>query len=89
MTVDDAAETTTEWDVCHALVSDGQGIAASRVEFVEPDLLQQWPTKKTAGAHDEALAIREGAAHQQNGGDFPAVPADSSLFFPPVSRLER
>jgi hypothetical protein len=59
-----AMDTANAWDVCHALVQQGQALAPGAVEFAEPDLEQQWPTSKHGAA--AALAIRKGASNPQD-----------------------
>ncbi len=66
------------WDACHALVAQGQGVAAGGVEFVEPDLLQRWMVEpRPPGA--APFALREGEPHKQNP-DFPTIPANDLWF---------
>ncbi len=36
------ADQGAAWDICHQMKGGGMGMAAANVEFVEPDLLQQW-----------------------------------------------
>src|SRR5262245_11036368 len=42
VTFETEKDEVSPWDTCHALISDGFGLTAHRVEFVEPDLLQRW-----------------------------------------------
>jgi hypothetical protein len=79
VTADAGADSANPWDACHALMAQGQGVAAGGVEFAEPDLLQRWavvPRPPSAAA----LAMREGRPHEQNKDDFPAIPADNFWF---------
>ena len=79
VTIDATPQTANPWDACHALVSSGSAIASGRVEFVEPDLLQQWPVKQSTTGNSLAAA-RQGSSHPQDGADFPAIPADNLWF---------
>ena len=42
VTADAGVDSANPWDACHALMAQGQGVAAGGVEFAEPDLLQRW-----------------------------------------------
>jgi hypothetical protein len=74
VTADAPVDNANPWDACHALIADGQGIAAGGVEFIEPDLLQRWPVEpRPLGA--AAFTLREGGQRKQNP-DFPVEPDD-------------
>jgi len=51
------------WDHCHAIVAQN-----ASVEFVEPDLVQQWIDVERAGAA-RAFGMRSGEPHPQDIGD--------------------
>jgi Subtilase family len=46
------------WDMCHQLRSGGMGMAAANVEFVEPDLQQQWSFEAPGKIDDLAFAAQ-------------------------------
>ena len=58
------------WDACHALISQGSAIAPGGIDFVEPDLVQQWPVKQSPTGSALAAA-REGEPHPQDS-DYPS-----------------
>ena len=78
VTIDAVDDIANEWDACHALVSIGPAIASGGVEFVEPDLLQQWSVKHSSTGNPLAAA-REGLPHPQDG-NYPGISADNFWF---------
>jgi Subtilase family len=55
----------SQWELCHAMMRQGAGIAAGAVEIVEPDLEQRWPIGPSARM-ETSFAIREGDPHPQD-----------------------
>ena len=72
LTFDATDEAPIPWDACHALITQGPAIAVGGVEFVEPDLMQQWPVKQSPIGNPFAAA-RKGDAHPQDGS-YPTEP---------------
>jgi Subtilase family len=64
----------SQWELCHAMIAYGENLASGGVEFVEPDLEQQWSIGLNARA-DTSFAVREGAPHKQDP-EFPHDPDD-------------
>src|SRR5260370_38660122 len=78
VTAEAGVDSENPWDACHALMAQGQGVAAGGVEFVEPDLLQRWMVEpRPPGA--SPFALRAGELHNQNP-DFPTIPANDLWF---------
>jgi hypothetical protein len=78
VTAEAGVDSESPWDACHALMAQGQGVAAGGVEFVEPDLLQRWMVEpRPPGA--SPFALRAGELHKQNP-DFPTNPANDLWF---------
>jgi hypothetical protein len=78
VTAEAGVDSESPWDACHALMAQGQGVAAGGVEFVEPDLLQRWMVEpRPPGA--SPFALRAGELHKQNP-DFPTIPANDLWF---------
>jgi hypothetical protein len=69
VTFDRLDQTPNPWDACHALISQGSAIAPGGVDFVEPDLVQQWPVKQSPTGN-ALTATREGEPHPQDS-DYP------------------
>lgn len=65
-----------QWDLCHEMMRQGQGIASGGVEIVEPDLEQRWPIGPTARMETN-FAVREGGAHPQD----PAFPREKNDYW--------
>lgn len=63
------------WDVCHALLSDGGGLAARGIEFIEPDLLQRWQTD-LQNKPQSSFELAEGARQNK---DYPRL--DDNFWF--------
>lgn len=63
------------WDVAHARLKKGLGLAAKTPVFVEPDLLQDWPYEKSpvAGGPTPLAAAAECSFDDQNSS-LPGVP---------------
>ena len=57
------------WDMCHRLRSGGMGIAATAVDFAEPDLQQQWNF-----AGPETTGVQAFAAQAPRTCDAPSPP---------------
>ncbi len=73
-----AIDATHPWDVCHAIVQQGLGLAGgASPEFAEPDFAQQWLTGATP-EQLQALTESCAAVGQKTGPDgFPGAPDDA------------
>src|SRR5574338_555846 len=64
-----ALDVSNPWDVCHAMVTQGLGLAdGARPEFAEPDLQQQWLSRPQ---EDRELALSATCKATKQDSDFP------------------
>ena len=67
------------WDACHAVAGSSRlGAAARNVQFVEPDLQQQWANPKP-GDRGSALGADASKPAEQNK-DYPRIPGDNDWY---------
>ncbi len=63
------------WDICHKAMTEGIGVAGTKVTFAEPDFEQRWPTGDRKTEVNRSLGLTETADPPD-----PSLPHDKDDF---------